>query len=175
MKYLFLLFLPSALSLCGRVTRPTPAPSPVCVYYCAAEVGFLINEVLYRDNISWSFHGFWTSKLGSPIPPVSYDEFVRFMSLDNVYNLTNFYDLTTLKPVLGCGHYRNYKKHGARSGFTFASWYYHVDECLENYVKTKHFVHQCSYNGTHNSVLSVSSVQLELVGCVSGAPFNSLC
>lgn len=80
-----------------------------------------------------------------------------------------FIDSTTLTDSVGCGQYREYVKHGAKSGYSYDQWVNAVDDC-----PIPVYPHQCRYNGSHNIIQSLSTFPLGTVGCRS-APNISNC
>lgn len=127
MNFIFLLFT------CSTVGPPTPAPRDVCVF-------FVPNKYVPSMPISKiSLHGWWPEHIsGKAVERVAYLEFLS-------KNLTfpfAFYDTTTWKENLGCGQYREYIKHGFKSGYTFEEWYTNILKCD---VVNAIFPHQCVF------------------------------
>lgn len=83
-------------------------------------------EMLYNRSIGYSLHGFWPRSLKSPsLSPIGYDVFVSTTKFK-----LNFFDTTTINSTIGCGKYREYVKHGARSGYSYQQWMENVNKCL---------------------------------------------
>ncbi|APG77686.1 hypothetical protein [Hubei virga-like virus 12] len=162
----FILFYNFIFEPCGKTTKPTPALNDVCVFYCPSINGFQINKKLYLDGKGHSLHGFWYKELKDPVERISFNDFLQKKPKFKYI----FYDSTTLLDELGCGQYREYVKHGAKSGYTYLQWLNKINECQ---VPT--FPHQCHFNGSHNVILSISNYNISTIGCKLNYPFINLC
>lgn len=116
---------------------------------------------------SRTLHGYWPSALLPPQPAISYDAFLdtSFPGL--------FLDSTTMLNTTGCGQFREYVKHGARSGLSFEDWLARVSAC---FALPSPYPHQCRFDGAVNVVVTAStSAGLSLVGCKPAYPFRNPC
>lgn len=167
-----ILFLTTAFCLiphcrpsnCKPRNPPYPAPQDLCVFYYPDALGMVIPRALHNLSLPNSLHGWFPKILSAPLPPIPYETFVT-----SFRPLHCFVDSTTLTDSVGCGQYREYAKHGAKSGYSYDQWANAVDDC-----PTPTFPHQCRFNGTHNVIQSLSTYPLGTVGCRS-VPFVSNC
>lgn len=156
--------------ICKVHKKPVPAAFDTCIFFCPADKGFPINEFLYNHSMPRSLHGWWPKYIFTPVKQrIPFGEFERnFSSI--LKPEWYFVDTTILSQKIGCGQYREYVKHGSKSGYSFDYWSDRVVSCFQNTKTT--YPHQCRFNGTHNIALSVSdSVALPLVGCVENHPY----
>lgn len=124
----------------------------------------VIPQTLYNLSLPYSLHGWFPEKLSAPLVPIPYEAFVY-----SFRPLHTFIDSTTLTDTIGCGQYREYVKHGAKSGYSYDLWANAVDDC-----PVPIYPHQCRYNGSHNIVQSLSTFPLGSIGCRT-APNISYC
>jgi len=151
---------------CGRVLPPTPA-NDTCVYWMPSPYGFEINKYLYNNGLSFSLHGWWPREISSGVTALTFSQF------QNVYDgKMNFLDVKEPFANVSCFQYREYKKHGAHSGYTFSEWYNSISQCINRKEFT--YVHQCHYNEITdlNCILTTTSTPMQMVGCKSGRPFT---
>lgn len=137
---------------------------------CPLNAGFPINVATLNYDLPYSLHGWFPKNLSQPLTPLPVDRFLRELDY-KIFSLP-FLDSVTFKPSLGCGQYHEYHKHGAKSGLTLSDWLQKINSCSS--LKYP-YPHQCSYNGTHKLVLSLSSSDLGLVGCKPNSTFVTSC
>lgn len=152
------------LSTCKLKTKPYPSPRDLCVFWCPDVNGMPIPSAIHNMSLPYSLHGWFPHIFTSAKLPLNYTEF-----LTEFNPLHIFIDSTTLKPIIGCGQYREYLKHGAKSGYSYHQWAVAVDSC-----SVPIYPHQCRFNGTHNIVQTLSTYPLSTIGCAS-APYVSYC
>lgn len=125
------------------------------------------SAALASFNLSHSLHGWFPAELYPAVKRIDFVEFNQSFP-DALMPL----DVTSMTIRVGCGQYREYVKHGAKSGYTYEHWLYSVTFCT---VRTATYPHQCRFNGTHNVVQTSSDIELGTVGCVGGYKYVSNC
>ena len=152
--------------VCRKPNKPTPAAEDVCVFFCPSNEGFEINKALFRNNDTHTLHGFWFKNLLTPLAHLTINE---FLDKEPIFKY-NFYDLSTYTKTLGCGQYREYVKHVAKSGYNYDQWLEKINSC-----HIPIYPHQCRFNGSHNIVLSISTSDLGQIGCKKDVDFINFC
>lgn len=146
-------------SMCRTPGIPSPAVDDVCVF-------FVPNK--YQPSIPIeepSLHGWWPKEIRSPVPSrLTYDE---FLGRNNTFPFA-FYDTTTWTNTVGCGQYREYVKHGVKSGYDYDQWYNNIILC--DYKKAI-YPHMCVVHAGVNCLKAVSSVNIGLIGCNPMFPY----
>lgn len=149
------------LSTCRINGNPIPAISDVCVFHVP-------NKYVPSIPINnYTLHGFWFQHFESRNSSIklSYSEFLNRKPKFN----TNFLNSVNWKDELGCGQYREYVKHGYKSGYSFEYWLNKINSC--NY-KSAIYPHICVRNKNFNCLKYVSDKNIGMVGCKVGLPYK---
>lgn len=141
-----------------------------CVYFFPCHKGFPQNNATLLNKLPFSLHGWWPTTFKTRLIAKPFTEFTQEYE-PSPY----FLDSTTGSHEVGCGHYREYVKHGAWSGYSFEEWKDGIDYCVKWMNDNNPAApHQCRYSKGYNYVLTVSNIPaLKQVGCKTDSQYKN--
>lgn len=162
--------------ICKTHGEPTSPPVNGCTYYLPTDYGLPENkklkEISMNRKILGGLHGWWGKVIEKDVPLLSYENFLKIANF--TLNRVLFLDSTDCSETIGCGQYREYKKHGYKSGYSYDVWKSNTEQCLSIRNLDGLIAHQCRFDKERgrNCVYSITSILgLESVGCKDGYPY----
>lgn len=172
----------SLASVCPKIPSGKLAPKDTCVYWFPSEIGFEINGKLLRYGLGYSLHGWFPAATSNETNATTTAE--TFLSTTN---LTQFeptiFVSTTPGPLfeISCSHYHQFRKHGERFGYSYATWTKQIRDCSIRFPIDRDFLgrirpHICAFDRKSQVNCVIAGIKGELaeklVGCKPGRPFT---
>lgn len=153
--------------VCSKSPKPYNTKQDLCTYWFADYNAIAVPRALAFSNTLYTVHGWWSSSISLPIKALDYKNFTSRTILP-----FDYIDPVNLNSTIGCGLYKEYKRHGSSSGFQYDYWYSNFVLC-HNYTDV--FPHICRYDRIKRVNIVQAAISSELdaafVGCVAGKSF----
>lgn len=131
----------STKTTCIPVSDPYPSVNNnLCVYFLSAKTDPLHNYIM-ESKKNYTLHGWWPKTIERPQnTTVSMKTFCeQFPS--NIHLLDTF----NFSRICGCGYYREFLKHGLKSGYVLAEYMKRIIYCLGQ-MPQFHYAYQLDFD-----------------------------